>query len=227
MSSSDEGPVERIPLPSALAARVVDRGPPRRIHGFAVGDDLAPGYSFAEIVLLSLTGRPPTEGEGRAFEVVLAFSSAIDVGEAPAHAAALARLCASATKNVVGVGAMVLAEHVAARLRELAPLWPWLEDRTLELPTLARAPASRELAELRAALPEPWCTHAIFACSPSLEAALVAILYDVGLVRAERMVAALTIAGLATTCAEGFAVKPMNLRGYPMSTPPFHYVEDT
>lgn len=220
------GPVERIDAAEKLSARVVEPGDPPRILGYAVGDDLAFNYSFAEIVLLSLGGALPESHVGRAFEIALAFAAPVSVAEAPSNAAGLARLCGASPKNVVAVGAVVLAERSATRLNALRELLPWLEDPAVPFPAAATAPPCSSVDMLRRALPPPFDALAIFDHSPSLDAALVAVLFDCGLRRADRMIAAFTIAGLGCTCAEAFAVKALNLRGYPMDVPPFEYVED-
>lgn len=220
------GPVERIPAPDKLSARVVESGDAPRIHGYAVGDDLAPNYSFAEIVLLSLGGALPEAGAGRAFEIALAFAAPVSIAEAPANAAGLARLCGAASKSVVSVGAVVLAEQAASRVEALRELVAWLEGENPTFPPCAVAPPSPVVTALRRALPPSFAALEIFDRSPSLDAAIVAVLCACGLRRVDRMIAALTIAGLGCTCAEAFAVKALNLRGYPMDLPPFEYVEE-
>lgn len=220
------GPVERIAAPEKLAARIVEPGEARRILGYAIDDDLAPNYSFAEILLLSLSGTLPDEPTGRAFEVALTFAAPVSAGEAPANAAGLARLCAASPKNVVAVGAVVLAEQSASRVEAVRDVFEWLEDETRPFPIAAAGlPRSGAVEALRSALPPPFSSLSIFSRAPSLDAALVAVFFACGLRRADRVIAALTIAGLGCTCAEAFAVKALNLRGYPMDVPPFEYVE--
>ncbi|CAN5220155.1 hypothetical protein BH09MYX1_BH09MYX1_43510 [soil metagenome] len=220
------GPVERIPLPEKLTARVVEPGPVPRIFGYAVADDLAINYSFAETLLLSLSGALPDAAAGKAFEVALTFAAPISVADAPSNAAGLAKLCAAASKNVIGVGAVLLAERAASRLAELDGIFPWLEDPTLPFPHAARASSSVALVSaLRGALPPSFAAHPVFDRDPILDGALVAIFHACGLRRPERVLSAYTIAGLGCTVAEAFAVKSLNLRGYPMNLPPFVYEE--
>lgn len=220
------GPIERIDAPEKLSARVVEPGESPRILGYAAFDDLAPNYSFAEIVLLSLGGTLPEPHVGRAFEIALAFAAPVSAAEAPANAAGLARLCGAPPKNVVAVGAVVLAEHAGQRIDALRDLLRWLEDQTTAFPATASAPHAPSIEMLRRALPPPFSALAVFQHSPSLDAALVAVLFACGLRRPDRLVAALTLAGLGCTWAEAFAVKALNLRGYPMDVPPFEYMEE-
>lgn len=121
-------PFSQNPWPSKLTARVVSPGADPRIHGYAVQDDLARHYRFSDVIYLSLTGELPTDAQSRMFEQVLIRLSPISVGEAPSHAASLARVCDGSNSAVIGTGAMALAEqarfvvseHRAARLADPA-----------------------------------------------------------------------------------------------------------
>jgi hypothetical protein len=97
--------------PEQLTARVVDPGPPVRIHGYAVADDLARHRSVSDVTYLALTGELPSEEQSRVFARTMVVLSAITVAEAPAHAAVLARICDGTTSAIIGTAAIVLAEQ--------------------------------------------------------------------------------------------------------------------
>src|SRR5258706_9883503 len=123
------GPVEGGPWPLALTGHVVDtddaRGSPR-IHGYDVHDDLARSFSFAEVVLTSLTGEAPSREAGRAFEVVMTFLAPMSIASAPPHAAMLAQMCGARPAGVLGVACLALTEQGRAWVGANAALFTWL-----------------------------------------------------------------------------------------------------
>lgn len=220
------GPIDDAPWPEELTGHVVARGDAPRVHGYDVQGDLAVHYRFGETLLVYLTGEAPDADTGRAFEIAMTFASVVDAGEAPAHAAIVARMCGAAPGGVVSVAATALAERHRALVGTHARIFEWSRDTSAELPAECRArdDADRSAcARLAAALPAAFASAPVFSRDPSLDAALLATLVKCGLSSRERAEAALTIAGLACACAEAFATKPGDFRSYPMNSPPFEY----
>jgi hypothetical protein len=208
---------------------VVELGPEPRIHGYGAESDLARHYSFAEIVLIALTGAAPDRNTGRAFEVALAFLAPVPVSEAPAHAAGLARLIGADSAGVITGAAIGLAERARHILAAHSALIAWLHEPSGEFPTVARSSDANQeasVARLRDALAETGLSFAVLSQHPTLISALLGVLYALGLTEIAQLEAALTIAGMPTTIAEALAVKPFAFFGYPMDLPAFRYVEE-
>jgi len=223
------GPIEEHDWPTRLTANVVQPGPRPRIHGYDVEGDLSRHYSFAEQILLALTGELPDRSSGRAFEVTLAFLSPISVAEAPAHAASLAGLCGASATGTLAVAVLGLAEQGRQWVESHAELLGWLEEPRGEPPrgTTALDGEDREAADRfltqvrRVGLSLPKHTEQL-----GREAAIVAVLHALGLTSPRQLVAARTIARLPCAVAEADAVRPAGFDGYPMNLPPFRYEED-
>ncbi len=224
MTDDRRGPIDRARWPERLTARVVDSGPTPRILGYAVADDLAPNYGFAEWLFLLATARLPESDEGRAFELALLHVLPGGAGDAATHGASLARLSRAHPKNVVAIAACATAEWAAAACDP--NLIVWLRDRSSPFPESALAGADEPLVgSLRGLLPPRHRAHPIFDRRPTLEAAVVAILFDCGVERVESLVLVLTVARLAGSGAEALATPPLSFRDYPMTLPPFEYEE--
>jgi hypothetical protein len=223
------GPIDVGLWPDTLTARVVDGGPAPRIHGYDVQADLARHYSFAELMLLSLTGEPPSPGAGRAFEIALAFLSPVSVAEAPVHAAGLARLIGADGTGVLASAAIGLAERARYLVAEHAVLLEWLDAPEGEHPALLDAGSDEDreaVARLRAALAETNLESSASTRRPTLTAALLSVLHAVGLKTAAQLEAAITFAALPAAVAEALSVKPFAFFSYPMNLPAFRYVEE-
>ena len=223
--TDDHGPVEDTPWPTRLEAHVVTPGPAPRIHGYDVHDDLARHYGFGEVVLLTLTGQPPSVGVGRVFEAALVDLAPVTVAEAPAHAAVLARLCDADPAGTVATGAIGLAEQARERItRHRAALEalragrPWAEcdGRCEGADALAEARIAERLRETGLVAPRlagPVCA----------EAEGLATLAALGLTEPWQLLAALVVARLPAVAAEAQAVTPRSFPSYPMNLPPFVY----
>jgi hypothetical protein len=223
--TAPKGPVDDGTWPLDLTARVVDEmnGAPR-IHGYDVHDDLARHFSFAEVVLTSLSGVAPTEDAGRAFEAALTFLSPASIAHAPAHAASLAQMCGGRPSGVLGVACLGLAEQGRALVDSHADLLAWLADPKGTPPASAHATSDddrRAVTKLRALI-APFVVPGIDA-DLSLAAATLAVLFACGLRVREAIEPAILIARVACATAEAFAVKPAAFREYPMNNPPFRY----
>ena len=103
------GPIEAQQWPERLTARVVTPGDDPRVHGYSIESDLARHYRTTDAFLLALTGELPSDDDGTAFAGAMHFLSATSIAEAPAHAAALARICAATTSAVVNSIIAVIA----------------------------------------------------------------------------------------------------------------------
>ena len=235
MMGAPSGPVDDGKWPLELTARVVDetgvdadgkRGAPR-IHGYDVHDDLARHFSFAEVVLTSLTGIAPTKDVGRAFEIALTFLSPASIAHAPAHAASLAQMCGSRPAGVLGVACLGLTEEGRWLLDTHAELLVWLADahdskRAPPASACATNDDDRAAVSRLRALVAPLVVPGLDA-DLALDAALLAVLFACGLRSRESIEPALLIARVACATAEAFAVKPAAFREYPMNNPPFRY----
>ncbi len=214
--------------PSQLTAYVFAPGSPKRILGYDVETDLAAHYSFAEVILLMLTGRIPTSEEGRAFETTLTRLTPVSTAEAPTHGAALTRLIGANITGVSGVAAVVLAEQCRARLSDLAPFLDWLaapHESPPEISLTKDADELRALDSLRALLQGDGISISALDHPLRRDAALIAVLYHLGLRTTEQIEAATVIAGLPGALAEALSVTPGKLGDYPVNLPEFEYEE--
>lgn len=225
---ASNGPLDGADWPEKLTARVVTPGPCPRVHGYDVEGDLARHYSFAETVLLSLTGDLPTTGQARAFDVALQFAAPALVQEAPVHATLLARICMASTSQMQGVAVIALAEQARVLVAEhrgwIELLAGPLADAPAEL--LAKSDEERDsVVRLRRALRG---TVAVPALVHDLgrPAALLAALYASGLRTAETMECALVLARLPVAMAEALATPAGSHRDYPVLLPPIAYTQE-
>lgn len=220
------GPLERATLPKQLRARVVTPGARPEVHGYDVEGDLARHYGFVDLLVLSLTGELASSEARRAVEVALMFLAPASVAHASVHSAVLARLCGAPASAVIGVSALGLAEQARFELSASEPLLTWLKRAEGPLPDAFRAKSEDEramLARLTAALSTPGIELPILQFDPTPQAAILALLYAAGLRRREQLEAALVLARLPSTIAEGLAERPTNFAKYPIDLPRFVY----
>ena len=222
----ERGPIEAQSWPDRLTARVVTPGDDPRIHGYSIESDLARHYRTTDAILLALTGELPSDVDGAAFAIAMHFLSATTIAEAPAHAAALARLCAATPSAVVGSAAICAAEQSRFLLEEHAEWLTWLASPTSDVPACATngAPADgASVARLRACLEVRGVTARELGLGVTRAAALLAVLYRVGLRTHEHLLAAITCARLPIAAAEALSVPTTSFRQYPMRLPDFVY----
>jgi hypothetical protein len=222
------GPLDDVDWPSKLAARVVSPGARPMLHGYDIEEDLARHYSFAEVVLLALTGEPPSPQTGRAFEIALVFASPVAVSEAPSHAAVVARACAASVNQIQSVAAIALSEQTRVTLEEHRG-WLALLSGPLpaELPGAWRPRSEEERASvglLRQAL-QGTIEVPVLAFDPGRTAALLAVFHGCGLRSQERIECALAWARLPLAMAEALATKPGSHLQYPVMLPDIRYTE--
>ena len=220
------GPIDDLPWPERLKASVVQPGPHPRIQGFDVERDLAREYSFAEVVLITLTGDAPDRARGRAFEIAMTFLAPISVAEAPSHAAAVARLCGARTSGFVATGAVALAEQARWIVAAHADLLEWLDRPATAFPSHHRTDRNSDadaVRHLRDALPEPAASHAVFLSQPTLMASLLSVVHFCGLTSPDQLEIVLTTSRFAAMASEGLAAEPGSFRTYPANLPAFRY----
>jgi hypothetical protein len=223
------GPIEEQRWPERLKARVTMPGAQPHVQGFDVQRDLARHYSFAEVVLVALTGDAPTSDVGRAFDIALTFVCPASVAEAPAHAAALARICGARTAGLVGVAATALAEQARVMFDEHQSVLPRLIVGSLNgmaTQFQSRDAAEREAVQRLRNVLGAFCMRVpAIAYDLRLETAIIAVLLACGLRTRDQIEVAITMARLPVACAEALTWTPGDLRAYPMDLPAFVYEE--
>lgn len=222
------GPLDDATFPETLTARVVTPGPRPRLHGYDVEADLALHYGPTDLLCLSLTGELPSPATARALEVALVFAAPLSIAHASVHAAALARLCGTATASLVGVAAIGLAEQVREQLDGHAELLAWLAAPAGALPERFRATDPGEHASverLRTALAETGLHVPLLDERPTRDAALFAVLFACGLRQRAELEAALVSARLPSAVAEALAERVAGFDGYPTNLPRYAYRE--
>lgn len=222
------GPLDSAPWPEKLTARVVTPGPRPTIDGYDVEDDSARHYSFAETVLVALTGQCPSAGQGRAFEVALTFFAPGPVNEAPTHAALLARICAGTTSAIQGTAAIALAEQARVIVAEHGAFIEGLPGRQPASEPLAVGPGTEDeresVARLRTALRGTLDVPAL-ADDVGRIPAILATLHSCGLRTPAQIECALVLAKLPVVLAEVLAHAEMSYRDYPVLLPQIAYEE--
>jgi hypothetical protein len=223
------GPIEDHVFPAEIEARVITPGSDPHLHGFSVEGDIALHYRFPELIQLALTGNPPNDAEGRAFDIALQFLAPLPIAEAPTHAAVLARLCAARTSSIIAVTCIALAERARHIVQQHADLLRWLDTAEGALPARYCAQEGDDAASvdrLRAALASAGVTVPHLKEIPNRWGALFMTLRFAGLRSAEQFETVLVIASLAPALAEASAHTPTAFARYPMNLPAFVYEED-
>jgi hypothetical protein len=229
MAARPPGPIEDYDFPATIEARVMTPGAEPRIHGFDVEGDLALHYRFPELVQVALTGGAPDEARGRAFDIALQFLAPLAIGEAPTHAAVLARLCGARTSSILAVTCIALAERAREVVADHRELREWLAAPEGELPPQFRATSSEDrtsVERLKVALAAAGVSVPGLVHGPTRQSALFMALHFSGLTRDEHLETVLVLASLAPTLAEAQAHRAGDFVHYPMRLPNFLYEED-
>jgi hypothetical protein len=225
------GPFEREAFPARLTARVVTPGPGARLRGYHVADDLARHYGATELCWLALRGELPTEPERAALDVAAALLAPVHVGQAPAHAACLARIAGATTGATLAIAAIGLGELVRHERAALAPWLAWLDDGgPVPACALAIDASAEEIAaqawldgQLRA-----WFgpTRGLPSVPLSRLAQGYAVLHHLGLSEPLAIEAIALWARLPVVAAEAAHVGLGAIRDYPARLPDYRYVDD-
>jgi hypothetical protein len=222
------GPIEAVAWPERLRAYVVTPGASPRVHGYSVEEDLALHYRFSDLVYLSVTGSLPTATASAAFEALLLFLAPISIAEAPAHAAALVRMCGGTSSAVVGAAAIGVAEQSRHTLEEHASLFAWREGRAARPAHLVTTDAAEResVARLDEVLRRCGVALPREALDLTRSAAILVALIELGARTPEQVMQVMSVARLALAAAEAFAVKPGDFTAYPMRLPDFELQRD-
>jgi hypothetical protein len=224
------GPIEAVQWPERLNGQIVDRRDGARIHGYDVEHDLARNYNLSELALLTLTGELPDETRARAFEIVLIHLAPVSIGEGPAHAAALTRLIGASTSAVLGSGSIALAEDTRFAIEAHKTVFAWLRAPATAFPPEHRAESDEQRARvgaLRDQLSAIGFVSKILepAIDPKPAAALLGVLFELGLEDIDRLQAAIFWARFLCAAIEGLAFKAGHFKSYPMDLPAFRHEE--
>ncbi len=228
------GPFDREAWPARLAAHVVSPGPEPRLHGYAVAGDLARFYGAIDVTWLVLRGELPTAAERAAFDVAMVLLAPVSVGEAPAHAAGLARIAGAPPAATIAITAVGLGEQARAEREAMAAWWAWLDAPTGAVPACATVPTgARESLEAQAA--RRWLDGQLrswFGADRGLPDAPLdrvacghAILHRLGLRGPVVLETVLVWARLPAVMAEAAAVRIGDVRGYPARLPDYQYAD--
>ena len=223
--SSDEpsGPVDTFPVPERLEGRAVDPAGDRALLGYAVADDLALHYAPHEVMMLALTGRPPSSEEGLAVGAAITWVATPHAGEGPAHAAVLARISGAPIEGLLQAANTAAAVEGSAVVERQAPLLDWLDaGRPDPAPRLAGASSrwSRRLAGT--------CSHPCpgLEAVASAEEAFLVVAHACGLREREQLVALWSWARSIGALAEGLRARALAFREYPLRLPRYRYAEE-
>ena len=220
------GPLDDMPAPETLQARVVTTSDNPAIHGYNMYHDLVKHYSFTEMIYLSLKGELPNKESGHAFEIALKFLFPISISEAPSHAGVVGKICTGQPSAVMGMTAITLIDMARQCIEDHQKLLVWLYSPTDELPKSFRAKEENTrkiVLELKNHLAQTQFSCDIFKHDPNLISALIAVLYACGLQVPEQIQAAIVFAKYPCAIAEGFAVPAFSLFEYPLRLPNYQY----
>ncbi len=213
------GPLESAPWPEALEAQAISTTDGTRLYGYDVESDLAAHYRFSDLLFLAIRGELPDPLRSRAFEIALMFALPVSVGEAPIHAAALARLCGARPGGVASVASLALAETLGNAVRAALPRLRGAPDGLMPpVSSDDAASVDRLRALLHDVLEVP-----LLAQAPPRELALMAVLWECGLRTEQELVNALVLARLPSALAESAGRRPLDFASYPTTTPPIDY----
>jgi hypothetical protein len=219
------GPIDDVIWPERLTGAAIERASnDDRVHGYAVLGDVARHYAFSDLVFLAIVGELPSDRASRLFQLALAIWSPVSIAEAPTHAAVLSRICGGSFSAAAGCGLATLAERARFLVESFEPLYTWLAHPDAALPEIARDPDGRDRAWLDL-MKAVGTDLDLVRGGMSRPAAALALLYEAGIRTSEQAQAAIVLAGSCGVVAEALRASPSDLPGYPLTLPPFHYVE--
>jgi len=220
------GALDDTAWPERLIAKAVSRGvADDRIHGYELLSDLARHYSFSDVLFSGLTGELPDRASSQRFSLALLASAATSVAEAPTHVALLGRIAGGALSAALGAGLLALADQARSKTDGHAALYAWFEHPLGELPPSARDSTDSDREWVASLLSTLGDTTTLVRREMTRDAARLALFADAGIREPERVQAALTVAGSLGVIAEALLAGPADLGSYPVTLPPFHYIE--
>ncbi len=229
-----DGPFERASWPSRLTAHVVSpgEGDDPRVAGYAIAADLARHHGIADLAWLALRGELPTSAQRAALDTALVLLAPVHIGEAPAHAAYLARLAGGPPAATIAVGALALSEQAAHERAELAPWLAWLQAPSGPVPDVARQPQpSAAWPDIQATLSTSM--RSWFGAPAALPdvplrriACAHAILHHLGVREALALETLAAWARLPAVIAEAGFARAGVVRDFPTRLPDYQYVDD-
>ncbi|MEO8846978.1 MAG: hypothetical protein ABI591_28820 [Kofleriaceae bacterium] len=220
------GALDETAWPERLVAKAVSRGDSDdRLHGYALLGDLARHYSFSDVLFSGLTGELPDRAASRRFALALLASAPTSVAEAPTHVALLGRIAGGAFSAALGAGLLSLADQARSKTEHHAALVAWFADPSGELPACACDATGADRAWIASLQATLGGEATLVRAGMSRDAAKLALFADAGIREPERVQAALTVAGSLGVIAEALLAGPSGLGAYPVTLPPFHYIE--
>ena len=228
------GPFDREAFPERLAAHVVEPGAVARIHGYDVAGDLARHHGASELLWLALRGELPTDAERAALDVACVLLAPVHVGQAPAHAAYVARLAGAPAGATLAIAAVGLGELIRHERETLAPWLAWL-DSGGPVPACALAAAAAAADDDEAVEAQRWLDgrmRAWFGPAGGLPrepltrlACAHALLHRLGLREPLAAETVALVARLPVVAAEAACARPGAIRSYPARLPDYQYVD--
>jgi hypothetical protein len=211
--------------PEHLLARAIEPDPvDDRLHGYAVLGDLARHRSFSDLLFLAVVGELPDPRSAALFALSLCTFATPSVAEAPTHAAVLTRLAGAPVSSALGAGLVAAADQARHLLVQHASLLVWLETPTETVPASGtQDPAWMETLITAVKKIDPDANH--LQLDMSRDAGRIALMYMAGIRAADQMVAVMVAARVCGIAAEALATGPQHLGQYPVTLPPFRYVE--
>jgi hypothetical protein len=212
--------------PEQLIARAIDPDPiDDRLHGYAVIGDLARQHRFSDLLFLAIVGELPDARAAALFELALFSFATPSVVEAPTHVAILTRLAGAPLSSALGAGLVTAADQAREMVAQHGSLLAWLAapNETVPSPTIEdRAWVQTLITAVKAIDPDADRLR----LDMSRDAARLALLYIAGIRTADQIVAATVAARICGMSAEALATGPQHMGQYPVTLPPFRYVED-
>jgi hypothetical protein len=211
--------------PDKLIAKAVLLGDADdRLHGYSVLGDIARHYRYSDLVYLSVMGELPDARAAALFHVALCSFATVAVNEAPAHVGVLSRICGGTFAAAIGAGALAAADDARHKLDAHVALLAWLSDPNDVVPdefTSTEIEHREWVQTLRGLIGDAPLVRS----EMTRDAARIALLFEAGLRNRDTVEAAIVVARVCGLVPEIVATGPQDIGSYPVTLPPFHYVE--